>query len=145
MAPCLEIKAAGILLYRNSLEGQTEYLLVQNKREEWTPPKGKLNKRETWFQGAVREVWEETGLKNNHDFRLSNSKDTYYETTYLDESKRKTIQKTSRYFLGKVVNKKARIRLETQELKTFQWFSAEEAKKMMRYPEMCELISYFEQ
>lgn len=145
MAPCLEIKAAGILLYRNSLEGQREYLLVQNKRGEWTPPKGKLNKRETWFQGAVREVWEETGLKNNHDFRLSNSKETYYETTYLDESKRKPIQKTSRYFLGKVVNKKARIHLETQELKTFQWVSAEKAKKMMGYPEMRQLIFYFEQ
>ena len=69
----------------------------------------------------------------------------YYETTYLDESKRKPIQKTSRYFLGKVVNKKARIHLETQELKTFQWVSAEKAKKMMGYPEMRQLISYFEQ
>ena len=76
----------------------------------------------------------------NEDFR-----DTYYETTYLDESKRKPIQKTSRYFLGKVVNKKARIHLETQELKTFQWVSAEIAKKMMGYPEMRQLISYFEQ
>ena len=119
--------------------------MVQNKRGEWTPPKGKLNKRESWFQGALREVWEETGLKNTQDFRLSNSKDTYYQTTYLDESKRKPIQKTSRYYLGKVVNKKARIHLETQELKGFQWVSAEEAKKMMGYSEMCELISYFEQ
>ena len=145
MGPCFAIKAAGVLLYRVSSEGQREYLLVQNKREEWTPPKGKLKKRESWFQGALREVREETGLKNKHDFRLLNSKTTYYETTYLDKSKREPIQKTSRYYLGKVVNEKARINLETQELKSFQWVSAEEAKKIMDYPEMCELISYFEE
>ena len=145
MAPCLPIRAAGVLLYRVSSKGQREYLLVQNKREEWTPPKGKVNKGESWFQGALREVREETGLKNKQDFKLNNTKNIYYETTYLDKSKKKPIQKTSRYFLGKLVNKKARIKLETQELKGFQWVLAEEAKKMMSYPEMCELISYFEQ
>ena len=48
------IKAAGIVIFRLSQSGQKEYLLVQNKRGEWTPPKGKLNQGESWAQGAIR-------------------------------------------------------------------------------------------
>ena len=30
--------------------------------DDWSLPKGKLDPGETWEDGALREVWEETGL-----------------------------------------------------------------------------------
>ena len=53
------IKAAGGIV-RNNKE---EYLFIK-RLGVWDLPKGKLHKKETHQEGALREVTEETGLKN---------------------------------------------------------------------------------
>jgi len=53
------IRAAGGVLVRDG-----RVLLVHRPRhDDWTFPKGKLDEDETWEQGALREVEEETGLR----------------------------------------------------------------------------------
>lgn len=55
------IRAAGGLLWRDSDRGR-ELLLVHRKRyDDWSLPKGKLEKGEAWEAAALREVAEETG------------------------------------------------------------------------------------
>jgi 8-oxo-dGTP diphosphatase len=59
--PQAVIRAAGALLwqYRDS---DLQLALVHRERyDDWTLPKGKLKKSETWQQAALREVKEETG------------------------------------------------------------------------------------
>jgi 8-oxo-dGTP pyrophosphatase MutT (NUDIX family) len=52
------IRAAGGILVRDG-----RVLLVHRPRyDDWSLPKGKLDEDETWEQGALREVEEETGL-----------------------------------------------------------------------------------
>jgi len=58
-----KVKAAGGVLWRHR-HGQTEVLLVHRPRYgDWSFPKGKLDRGETFLEAAVREVREETGLR----------------------------------------------------------------------------------
>ncbi len=63
-APNDLILAAGGVVTRSAPSGRIEVACIyRESRGDWTFPKGKLDPGETFEQGALREVWEETGLK----------------------------------------------------------------------------------
>ncbi len=58
-----QVEAAGGVVWRAGPAG-AEVLLVHRPRyDDWTLPKGKLDRGESFEDGALREVWEETGLR----------------------------------------------------------------------------------
>lgn len=57
------IRAGGVVLMREKA-GKTQTLLVHRPRQrDWSLPKGKTNNGETILECAVRECWEETGIR----------------------------------------------------------------------------------
>jgi 8-oxo-dGTP diphosphatase len=59
-----EVKAAGGVVLRPREGGGVEALVVHRPRyDDWSLPKGKLDKGESFEQAALREVLEETGLR----------------------------------------------------------------------------------
>ncbi|HEX5450433.1 MAG TPA: NUDIX hydrolase [Gaiellaceae bacterium] len=53
------IRAAGGIVVRDG-----EILIVHRERyDDWSLPKGHVEPDETWEDAALREVWEETGLR----------------------------------------------------------------------------------
>lgn len=57
------IRAGGVVLLREKA-GRTQTLLVHRPRQrDWSLPKGKTNNGETIVECAVRECWEETGIR----------------------------------------------------------------------------------
>jgi 8-oxo-dGTP diphosphatase len=54
-----EIQAAGGVVMR---DGQVA-LVHRPEYDDWTLPKGKLDPGESFEEAALREVWEETGLR----------------------------------------------------------------------------------
>jgi 8-oxo-dGTP diphosphatase len=75
-----EVKAAGGVPVRN---GQV-VLVHRPKYDDWTLPKGKLDRGESFEDAAVREVWEETSLTCRLGPELS-------ETHYRDNKDRPKI------------------------------------------------------
>ena len=54
-----EVRAAGGVVLRDGM-----VLVVHRPRyDDWSLPKGKLDPGESWEDCALREVWEETGLR----------------------------------------------------------------------------------
>ncbi|MEK6228529.1 MAG: NUDIX hydrolase [Actinomycetota bacterium] len=57
------IEAAGGVVVRDSVEGREVLLVHRSRYDDWTLPKGKLDRGESFEDAALREVWEETGLR----------------------------------------------------------------------------------
>ena len=57
------IRAAGGLLWRDSEVGRQILIIHRQRYDDWSLPKGKLNKGESWEEAAIREVEEETGCQ----------------------------------------------------------------------------------
>ena len=63
-APNDLIRAAGGIVIRTVAGGRVEVACIyRESRGDWTFPKGKLDPGETFEEGALREVLEETGMK----------------------------------------------------------------------------------
>ena len=58
------VLAAGGVMFRPSADGSMEIAVIHRpKYDDWTLPKGKLDRGETLEEAAVREVREETGFE----------------------------------------------------------------------------------
>ncbi len=58
-----EVKAAGGVVWRRGDDGVEIVIAHRPRYDDWSLPKGKLDKGESWEQAALREVEEEVGLK----------------------------------------------------------------------------------
>ena len=60
----VEVKASGGVVWRRGAGGAPELVVVHRPRyDDWSLPKGKLDRGESWEDAAVREVEEEVGLR----------------------------------------------------------------------------------
>lgn len=90
-----EIYAAGALCWREGKNGLEVALIHRGRYQDWTFPKGKVDKGETLAEAAVREIFEETGLRIKLGVPLS---DVSYP---LDKSKTKVVH----YWAARVSDK----------------------------------------
>ena len=119
----MEEKSAGAVLYRQTAGGRM-YLLLRNG-SRWDFPKGGVEKGESELQTVVREVEEETGLK---DLKIIPGFRKVIEYFYRRD--RKNVHKQVTYLLAKTQDEKVKISFEHQG---FGWFPFQEALKRASY------------
>ncbi|HOL82584.1 MAG TPA: NUDIX domain-containing protein [Caldisericia bacterium] len=111
------ISAGGVIIYQNKV-------LLLKREKSWVFPKGKVKEGESLIQTAIREIFEETGIKvNDKSIEIGN---TNYKYMTNDEQFEKTVY----YYLFIVSDVSVNIE------KTFLgygWFYFDEALKYVTY------------
>jgi 8-oxo-dGTP diphosphatase len=127
MAQRREVRAGGGVVVREGPEG-TEVAVVHRPRyDDWSLPKGKLEEGESFEEGALREVEEETGFRCELGDELP-------PVRYQD---RKGRAKLVRYWLMRVSDGRFEPNDEVDELR---WLAPAEARSKVDYEHDRHLI-----
>ncbi|WP_010532696.1 NUDIX hydrolase [Brachybacterium squillarum] len=115
------VLAAGALAWREGKKG-FEVLLVHRPRyDDWSVPKGKLDKGETFPAAAVREVAEETG------YRVRLQRPLPASVYLLPDGRTKIVQ----YWTATVRAKVAAGAEDPREIDQRKWLSLDEAERRL--------------
>jgi 8-oxo-dGTP pyrophosphatase MutT (NUDIX family) len=115
-----EVKAAGGVVWRRGDRGIEVVLVHRPRYDDWAFPKGKLDKGESWEDGALREVEEETGMRCRLGHELPH-------TSYRDPKDR---VKVVRYWMMEPLDGEFEPSDEVDELR---WLPPAEADKLLSY------------
>lgn len=135
-----EVRAAGGLVWRdgvvaghgNTSRAVVEVVLIHRPRhDDWSFPKGKLDKGESSKQAALREVEEETGL-------VCELGDEIAAARYFDSKGRR---KEVRYWIMRVVG--ARPWAPSDEVDRRLWVPVDDAASLLSYAHDRELLASF--
>ena len=115
------IKAAGGFVLNEKKE-----VLMMFRRGKWDLPKGKMDKKETFEECAIRETEEETGLKN---IKLLSPLITSYHT-YHEGSK--YVLKETKWFAMNVNGEQKLIPQATEQITKLEWVDKTDLKKYLQ-------------
>jgi 8-oxo-(d)GTP phosphatase len=133
------IRAAGGVLWRSAGsdragEPAVEVALIHRPRyDDWSLPKGKLSPGESDIEGAIREVWEETGYRVRLGRALG-------EIRYNKRSRWGTRPKVVRYW---AMHAEGGSFIPTNEVDELRWVSLGEAHDLLTYDRDREILAKF--
>lgn len=127
----IDERSAGIVLFRQ-MNAHREYLVLHYPGGHFDLPKGHLEEGETEREAAIRELEEETTIKNIVWIEGYRNKIHY---TYSKMGKPSTKEVT--FFLARTVQKKVELSHEHQG---FIWLPYKEAVEKMTYENAKQLI-----
>lgn len=116
--------------------GRAKHLLIRRTgkrlRGHWQMVAGKIEKGETAWQAALREIKEETGLKVR-ELYSADTVEVYYSAS-------EDLIDVTPVFVA-LVNTKARVRL-SDEHDTFAWLTAAQAEKRLVFAEQRRILAH---
>lgn len=124
----LREKSCGIIPFRE-VDGEIRYLVISSavtRREHWEFPKGGVEEGEREIETALRELWEETGVRK---VRVLPG---YREPIrYIYRRPEGLVSKQVVYFVARVED--PTVKLREVEAKDYRWANYEEARKLLRH------------
>lgn len=127
-------KSAGAVVFRKNREGKIEYLLLEHRTGNWNFPKGLIEKNEKLEETALREIKEETGLKDLEFIKGFKETIRYFFTVKYDYQLQRgfklgqKVLKFATYFLAESKNREIRLSFEHQD---YSWLTFDEAMKRL--------------
>ena len=122
-----EVKASGGVVRRRDDDGLKVALVHRPRYDDWSFPKGKLDKGESWEDAALREVEEEIGVRCRLGAELP-------PTSYKDPKGR---AKVVRYWLMEPIEGEF---VPSDEVDEMRWVSPAEAEALLSYGHDRELL-----
>lgn len=135
-----EIQAAGGIVRSNS-----GYLFIY-RRGKWDLPKGKIESGESVESAAIREVFEETGLKHvNILGEFPPTWHVYYND--FEEDKMTAILKTTNWYLMEASDKQILIPESIEDIELVKWFRKEDLLivEQNTFPSLLPIVSMIKQ
>ena len=142
------VQSAGGIVYYLAPDGDPRYLFIKRHalswKIEWVAPKGKIQLGETEKDAALRELWEETGIRKEELIVKQ-----LLGTTSLrsSETKRGHLDKDVTYFLMKYTGNPETVHLIEGEgyMGIYKRFTIQEVINLVYYEDIRELVrkSYF--
>jgi 8-oxo-dGTP pyrophosphatase MutT (NUDIX family) len=136
--------SAGVIVFRKTPD--RSYLLMRSaltRRPVWEFPKGGIETGESELEAAQRELQEETGLARR-DYTLLDGfqeEERYYFTRGAGDDIC-VVQKRVDYFLAEWQQGEVQI---SREASRYEWVTAEDALKMLRFPEKRRILTRAEE
>ena len=130
-----EVRAAGGLVTRSDPDGDLQVLVVHRSQyDDWSFPKGKLDRGETFEEAALREVTEETGLVCRLEGELA-------PIRYRDADHR---PKIVRYWHMVPLHGDIADFEFNSEIDDLRWVPVEEARRLLSYSHDRDLLTGLE-
>ena len=128
--------AGCVVYYRSKPNLEPEVLLIHRGGiyNDWVFPKGKIENNKNPESEAIRESFEEAGLKVRIITKLTSD----YYTFFMDEKKLK-ISNQVHYFLAKSANQKVKLeqsskKNEASDFIEYGWFNIDMATQKVKFP-----------
>jgi 8-oxo-dGTP pyrophosphatase MutT (NUDIX family) len=134
-------RSAGIIVFRREGD-ECLFLLILSKLTKkplWEFPKGGVDEGESVREAALRELFEETGIRESEVELVPEFERTEdYRFTSGGTQRRSLIHKQVTYFLA--ATRKAEVTLSAKESSEFAWLALPDAMKRLRYKERRRLL-----
>ncbi|KKT91204.1 MAG: NUDIX hydrolase [Candidatus Jorgensenbacteria bacterium GW2011_GWA2_45_13] len=129
--------SAGIIIYRFTKEGP-KFLLLYHGGRYWSFPKGKLAEKERSFKAALREVWEETGIRSTN---LRFADWFKVEDRFSFVRNKEKIYKTVTYYLAETNKIEVRIKIQPESHQGehhegYGWFLYNDGITLLKAPNL---------
>ncbi|HEX2787074.1 MAG TPA: NUDIX domain-containing protein [Ignavibacteria bacterium] len=135
----LKDNAVGVIIFKkfgDKNESEIKYLLL--KAHKWgTFPKGHIDAGEAKLDAALRELFEETGIKSD-EIKLISEDILLTQQYHFKDNKKGLIQKTNEFYFAEVQNDK--VTIDNDEISEYRWCTMNEALKLSEYKNFEEVI-----
>lgn len=127
--------SAGGVVFRTTTKG-VEFLLIEDLKGRWSVPKGHVEAGETLEQTALREIGEETGLKDTQIVEKLDKVHFFYRF------EGRLIFMTTFIYLIEALNPDEPIVVEESEgIVGARWFSTTKAQQILEYKDLKNLMA----
>ncbi|MBN2180201.1 MAG: NUDIX domain-containing protein [Deltaproteobacteria bacterium] len=130
--------SAGAVIFRRTNE-ETEFLVIYSKRNGiWGFPKGHREKGETERDAAMREIFEETGLRRLKFTGTFREEDIYTAIGRSKEFRGSKIMKHSIYFLCETDTEE--IKTDNSEITDYRWLPYSGAVEILPFESLKNIL-----
>ena len=130
--------SAGALIFRKKDQASEFLLIYSNRNKEWGFPKGHIDDGETEKEAALREIKEETGIRDLRFIDGFREELVYTGISNRESSKGSVIEKSTVYFLCETKSKD--ITVDADEITDFKWLLCNDALELIPFDNLKKLL-----